>query len=273
MKLIERTYLGEVSLNYVEGPNAGPAVLLLHGTIARWQAWTPVLPRLVTGAHVFALDDRGYGKSGRSPDGRYGYLDFARDAEAFIREVIAEPAVVVGHSRGAMVALAVAAHAPDVVRGVVLQEPTLREPEAVGAPPTVPGPSRARDLLEAGGPVEALADELLALDPLQPREEALSRAENMLHMDVRALDAFRSGAMREGYDEWSLMRQLKCPAAFILGDSEAGSIVGETLLARAQQSIPDPRVLVVPGARHRVHLSNPEEFVDACLSFIASLQH
>ena len=273
MSLTERTYKGEVALNYVEGPASGPAVLFLHGTIARWQGWKPVLRLAAEHSHVFALDDRGYGESGRSPNGKYSYFDFARDGEMFVRDVIRESTVVIGHSRGAMVALALGAAAPDITRGLILQEPTLRKPGlGDGRSPRAEHLRKTRELLAAGAPVDELAQQLMVTEPDQPEAEARDRAENMSHMDVRAYDAILSGAIREGYDEWALLEELLCPAAFVVGDADGGStMVDGSLLARARDLIDDSRVITVSGARHRVHLSHPAEFVSACLEFMETL--
>ena len=64
--LTERTFdAGDVSLNYAEGPPAGPPLVLLHGSSLRWQHFLPVIPLLGWRWHLYALDLRGHGRSGR----------------------------------------------------------------------------------------------------------------------------------------------------------------------------------------------------------------
>src|SRR5262249_2106816 len=53
----------------------------------------------------------------------YFAIDYVPDAVSFLRDEIKRPAVVYGHSLGAMVAAAVATEAPDLVRAVILEDP------------------------------------------------------------------------------------------------------------------------------------------------------
>ena len=56
---------GELPLNYAEGPTSGPPLVLLHGLTGWWHAWEPCLPQLTPTWHVYAVDLRGHGQSGR----------------------------------------------------------------------------------------------------------------------------------------------------------------------------------------------------------------
>ena len=58
---------GRVTINYAEGPASGPPLVLLHGIISRWQYFLPIIPNLSIRWHIYALDFRGHGKSGRVP--------------------------------------------------------------------------------------------------------------------------------------------------------------------------------------------------------------
>src|SRR5213079_1763791 len=93
---------GTVAIHYVEGPKAGPPLLLLHGVTARWQSFVTLLPFLTQCWQVVAADLRGHGRSGRVPGG-YGIMEYARDAIGLIRHLGDEPAVVLGHSLGAVI--------------------------------------------------------------------------------------------------------------------------------------------------------------------------
>src|SRR5207302_6991572 len=99
--------VGDDSLHYARGPSSGPPMLFLHGVLRCWQDFLPLIAPLTTRWHVHALDFRGHGRSSPRP-GRYRVVDYVEDAAAFLRHGCDEPAVVYGHSLGAMVALAVA---------------------------------------------------------------------------------------------------------------------------------------------------------------------
>ena len=57
---------GDIKLNYVEGPDNGPAFLLLPAYDDRWQSYSSIIPQLAVNTHLYALDTRGRGKSGRA---------------------------------------------------------------------------------------------------------------------------------------------------------------------------------------------------------------
>jgi len=114
---------GEVILNYAQGPNAGPALVLLHGGSANWQYFEGLLPDLAQRWHVFAPDLRGHGRSGRTV-GHYTLRDYADDVTAFLQRV-SGPASLFGHSLGGMVALMAADQCPDWVNAVVVGDSPL----------------------------------------------------------------------------------------------------------------------------------------------------
>jgi pimeloyl-ACP methyl ester carboxylesterase len=97
--LFEKEYrVGEATLNYAEGPEAGPPMVLTHGLTDRWQYYLPILPFLAMRWHVYALDFRGHGRSSRTPP--YRYIDHIEDTIAFIEGCVREPVVVFGSSMG-----------------------------------------------------------------------------------------------------------------------------------------------------------------------------
>src|SRR5689334_23875612 len=111
--LTERTFeTGEVAINYVESSDSGPLLIMLHGMTASWQVFETTIPFLALRWRVIAADLRGHGRSGRA-EGRYRLLDYIRDISALHWHLSDEPAVVVGSSLGAMVAIGLAAENPD----------------------------------------------------------------------------------------------------------------------------------------------------------------
>ncbi|MQA83875.1 MAG: alpha/beta fold hydrolase [Streptosporangiales bacterium] len=109
-------------LNYAEGPDNGPPLLLIHGQLTDWRSWSRALPELSQQYHVYAIDCYGHGRSAHVPD-KYSANALAADVQQFLTEVVGEPATVAGHSSGGLIAAALAADAPEQVRGVVLEDP------------------------------------------------------------------------------------------------------------------------------------------------------
>src|SRR5438874_4905549 len=121
-----RTLKGEPKIAHYDsggGAPGEPPIVLLHQSLARSEDWENIFPRLATRYRVIAYDARGHGKSGRAAE--YTLRAFVDDLGRVLREVAKAPAVLVGHSVGALAALVAAAEAPALVRGLVLEEPAL----------------------------------------------------------------------------------------------------------------------------------------------------
>lgn len=116
------TVIDGVRLNYAEGPDHGPPLLLIHGQATDWRSWSTVLPLLATRHHVFAVDCHGHGASAHAPH-KYSAKALATDLAEFVRQVIGQPVTVAGHSSGGLIAAAMAVDAGDVVRAVALEDP------------------------------------------------------------------------------------------------------------------------------------------------------
>jgi pimeloyl-ACP methyl ester carboxylesterase len=96
----------------------GPLVVLLHGFPQSRMTWRDSLPALSrAGFRVLAPDLRGYGDSPK-PKGVNAYQ--ASEVVADIAELIDEPAVVVGHDWGAVMAWYLAMARPELVRKLVI---------------------------------------------------------------------------------------------------------------------------------------------------------
>ena len=100
------------------GGEGKPVVLGLHGITSHHRSW-PFVADALSDHRFVAPDLRGRGRS-RDLPGPWGMAAHADDAAAVLRAQTTEPAVVVGHSMGAFVALVLAHRHPDLVSRLVL---------------------------------------------------------------------------------------------------------------------------------------------------------
>ncbi len=113
-----------VRINYKIG-GSGPLVILLHGYAETNHMWLPLLPQLQSSHTVIAPDLRGFGDSERTAGG-YDKKTMAQDIHALVHQLgYDQPAVVVGHDIGLMVAYAYAAQYPSDVSRLVLMDAFL----------------------------------------------------------------------------------------------------------------------------------------------------
>lgn len=118
------------------GDPADPTALLVMGLGTQMIAWHEDLCRALAarGFHVVRFDNRDAGRSththGRAPTvaqllrrsrgiARYTLADMAEDAAGLLRELALAPAHVIGASMGGMIAQALAARHPELVRSLV----------------------------------------------------------------------------------------------------------------------------------------------------------
>lgn len=116
--MAEYVQLGLVRTWY-ETYGSGDPLVLMHGGLvdARWFA--PNLSALTEHFHVFTPERRGHGHT-PDVDGPITYGLMADDTIAFLEQVVVEPADLMGHSDGALVALLVAMRRPELVRRLVM---------------------------------------------------------------------------------------------------------------------------------------------------------
>ena len=133
-----------VRLHYLE-KGEGPPVVLLHGNVVTAEDFdtSGVLGLLAKRHRVIAFDRPGFGYSDRPHNGSAwsarAQADLLRDALVMLG--INRP-VVLGHSWGAAVALALALNHPIAARGLVLLSgyyyPTFRADVLLSSPPAIP---------------------------------------------------------------------------------------------------------------------------------------
>ncbi len=110
----------------VQGPEDGPAVVLVHGYGSTLHAWDLLVPALTDRYRVIRLDLKGFGRSSKYA-GDYATTEHAEVVLALLDHLGVERAHVVAHSMGSAVALAMALQAPDRVDSMVLAGPWVYE--------------------------------------------------------------------------------------------------------------------------------------------------
>lgn len=103
------------------GAGDGVPVVLLHSLAGDVRQWDAQLAYLRATRRAVALDWRGHGRSPAAPDGGgWGVEEMAEDVVAAADRLGLERFVLVGHSAGGSVAIAVAGAHPERVAGLVL---------------------------------------------------------------------------------------------------------------------------------------------------------
>jgi 2-(acetamidomethylene)succinate hydrolase len=267
MLLGKRLPTGAAELYAIE-LGEGPPLLFLHGITASAFVWQPVMEKLAGSYHCVAIDQRGHGRSGRPPDGRFGAAAYAGDAAGVAALIGNGRAVIVGHSLGARNAITAGALHPDAVAGVVAIEFTpfieqaafdALDARVTGAPASFASVGEVTGYLSArypGLPAEAVA-----------RRAAGGFAERADGTLTPLADA---GAMRETCaglreDLAPDLRRLGVPAVLVRGADSR--FVSAAAFRAAQALRPDLPAVVVDGADHYVPEEKPEEVAQIIREF------
>lgn len=112
---------GEIKLHYLVGPNSGPSLVLIPGQGLSLESYQRVIVPLSKDFRVFAVDVRGHGKSGWTT-GNYNFPNMGNDFKNLLEKVVRRPAIISGNSSGGLIALWLAANAPDKVQGIILED-------------------------------------------------------------------------------------------------------------------------------------------------------
>ena len=282
---MERTFeTGEVSLNYAEGPPNGAPLVLLHGLGRRWQVFLPLIPALSLRWHIFAVDLRGHGKSGRIPRGYKG-TRYADDVARQLRERVPGPAVVFGHSLGGMVAMWVAAHHSELVRALILGDNMIGA-RRVRTPMYTALFTGLRDLAQSGGELEAIAkgignitlpipgtDESITIRELPGNDEAylLSWARCVKSADPEVYDMTLDGSSLEDWDGEKVLRGISCPTLLLQGSPELGGLMSDGDVALATRLLAHHTHVRFRNLGHALFIQQPEPVLRAVTNFLESL--
>ncbi len=100
-------YSPEVRIRYRITGNGGRTLLMLHGFGASLETWNDVEPLLPRQWKLIRLDLKGFGLSSKPRDGSYTIFDQAEIVRALVCRLDLKDYVLVGHSYGGTVAMAV----------------------------------------------------------------------------------------------------------------------------------------------------------------------
>jgi pimeloyl-ACP methyl ester carboxylesterase len=236
-------------MHYLDWGGAGkPVLILIHGNERHAHTFDHIVPEFTRDYHVLALDMRGHGDSGWSPDAAYLVEDHVKDLEGMIRELGLRRVTLWGNSTGGRVVQVYAGLHPDVVERLIVEDV---------------GPERPRDIAdgfasrvvrEANGwaSEDELVKDLMSRNTRTP--EAMVR--NQVRFGTKRRDDGRLIWKRDpntvkGFVEtelWQYVSKITSPTIYVIGG--ASRIVPPDTQARLKATLPNAEVVVMPGLGH-----------------------
>ncbi|MEU7279086.1 alpha/beta hydrolase [Streptomyces sp. NPDC045431] len=253
---------------------AVPGVLLLHGLMGRASHWATTARWLAERHRAVALDQRGHGRSDKPADGPFTREAYVADAAAAIEQLGLGPAILVGHSMGALTAWQLAAERPDLVRALVICD---MRASALGA-------ASQREWEQWFGswpvPFATLADVRKWFGEDDPRLERPSPARGEFFAEVMAeredgwYPLFSRRQMLTSREtwvhdaHWDALAQVSCPALVVRGlDGELGRAEAQEMV----RVLPHGQYAEVPDAGHLLHYDRPDAWRAVLEPFLAGL--
>ncbi len=257
------------------GPDDAPVMMLLHGTGAATHSWRDLAPILAAGYRVIAPDLPGHGFTAGRPPGGLTMAAMAGATGDLIRALDCAPAIIVGHSAGAAIAIRMVLDGIAAPRAIVgLGAALLPIPGLAG----VLFPSLARMLF-----VNPLAPHLFARMARTPGETArfLARSTGS-RIDAPGIACYErlfatsghcAGAigMMAAWDLPGLRRDLArhpglagVPLLLVHGAGDAAIALAD---ARAAAALTQARLVELPGLGHLAHEEQPGEIAGLITGF------
>lgn len=260
---------GEVAIHYAEWAGVSPHFIFIHGITGTLDTWLGLAPRIARDRGAIAVDLRGHGKSGHA-NGSYRVEDYARDVESLVESKNAAPVIVIGHSLGAMAALQLAASRPELVSGIVLEDPPLfaREIMEVHDPARLESFKVTAALANSSLSAEEIASRMKRAIPDAPDEYVLERAVRLHGMDGDAVSYVVDQRIDWTPEIDGILRSVQCPVLLQQGVFELGAWMRDSDGARAKKLIPNCTLSVWNETGHSLHSSDPERFVNEINSFV-----
>ncbi len=284
---------GSVELNYAEGPPSGPPLVLLHGLPGRWQEFSAVIPILLLKWHIYALDWRGQGKSGRVQGG-YRAKFYIEDVVDFLQKEFDEPAALFGMSAGGLAALGAVEKVPELVRSVIIGDSPIDIQLLINwmmSEEFLYFFSALRYLVEEELSIEELERQIADIPVKVPGEDTNIRygdrpdinanhiqqlAATLSDLDPGVLEYHAEGRAREffeGFDLDRILEGIRCPVLLLQGNLSLGGMLTDEAVEHLRSIIPNVRHVYFENAGHDLGLETGETapLLEAITNFLESL--
>ncbi|WP_198405693.1 alpha/beta fold hydrolase [Chitinophaga caeni] len=251
-----------IRIHYTRTGGNKPPLILLHGLMTNGLCWSDLAGKLEQDYDVIMPDARGHGLSSQ-PNGKYRYGDLAEDINGLINALQLTKPSLLGHSMGGMTAAVLAGMEPAMLGGLILADPTFLSPRMQQEVYSSNVFDQHRQMLTMS--FEEIVADGRRRHPQRPLHiiETFARARLQTCMD--ALDILRP----PNPDYKELVRHMKIPGLLIYGDK---GVVNTILATELRILNPHLAVEQIPGARHALHLDQPELFYKAIKSFFDAIE-
>ncbi len=258
-----------IRLHYVRWPakaSGAPTLILLHGIARHAHTFDHIAPQFTNKYDVLALDMRGHGDSGWSPDGAYLVEDYVKDLEALVDQLRLQKVSLLGNSTGGRVVQVYAGLHPNRVERLIAEDVGPERPQSIA---DALGRRFEREK-DGWANEDELVAQLVKQNPRTP--EPLLRT--YAHYGIKTRDDGRVIWKRDpnlvkGFIEtelWASVSKITAPTLYVLGG--ASRIVPPETQDKLKQTLPHVHIVVIPATGHYPDEENTAAFMAAVDDFL-----
>jgi pimeloyl-ACP methyl ester carboxylesterase len=241
----------------------GAPVILLHGFPFHHGIWDSFAEKLSAQFKVFTIDLPGFGKS----DGLRPPFSIAQVADhvlGWVKEKKIGKSVLIGHSMGGYVALAMAQKAPELFNGLVLFHSTTFADSAEKRESR----NKVLEFIDKNG-VNAFTSNFIGPLFTDPQHAAISKVRAIsMEATAEAVKGYTQ-AMRDRPDTIEVLTTFPKPILFLAGEKDAGISVQSV----QEQAARSPRVeaYILSNVAHMGMFENEKKSLEIIRSFLQKI--
>ncbi len=268
----------------MQGPAAGPRLVLLHGLSHDWKSFSVLLPELSSRYHLFAVDLRGHGGSSRVSRG-YRIAEYAQDVSAFLKQVV--PGRLgqflgirwAGKWQCVLPRMKIAVSALIVGDSVISPENFARsmyDPLFLQLHQLILRGGSQEDLARGVGKIEIRVpglEETLRIEELPGNTEAvfLEWARSAMQTDPDALAMTLDGSAFLGWDPVQVLPRITCPVLLLQGNPELDALLTDDDVKLALRLLPRGEHVKFPLLGHALFMQQAKPVLQAVVAFLGDL--
>lgn len=239
-------------------------IVFIHGVGLRAESWYQQVTAFEDRYRCYVIDMPGHGESDLLTNPTLVLEDFAEALKTFITNVVGEPAIIVGHSLGAMTALQTAVSYPEVVRGVGAFNAIYNRPDHAAQNVQTRAESLINDL------DQNVTDQPIARwfdgNPQYDSEAELCRTWLNDGNRLGYAQAYQMFAHLRGIPAEEL-QTIRVPALLLTGEMDVNSSPKMSLTMAS--ILPNANAVIVPEARHMTQMTHAHAVNAALARFFA----
>jgi pimeloyl-ACP methyl ester carboxylesterase len=248
-----------MALHYREQGN-GPTVIFLHGFPMNMHVWNGFTEKLSQSFHVVTPDLPGFGKSPALQEG-FTIDDVAEAIHTWMLEKSYTQPVIVGHSLGGYVTLALAGQQPMSIAGMCLFHSTA----LADSSEKKQSRNKVLEFIEKQG-VHAFTSSFISQLYADPQHSSIIAVKKIAVESTKEIVTGYTCAMRDRKDRTDVVKSFSRPILLIAGEKDQG-IPPDTILQQASLNS-NAEAFILPEVAHMGMFEAPEACVKKIQKFL-----